>query len=138
VELLFNELLRLFEQEEDREAASLFLNWFRQLRVHGRIIPEDYKLLETTYSLVEEAQTMLIKTMAKEREKVRMEIRQEVSAEGIEQGIERGIEQGIEQKTQEMIVSMHNKGFDLSTIADITNLTEVQVLAFLREEESKN
>ena len=35
--------------EEDREAVSLLLNWFKQLAVHGRIKPEDYESLEYIY-----------------------------------------------------------------------------------------
>ena len=40
------EFLALLEREEDRQAISLFLNWFRQLREHGRVDPADYAEIE--------------------------------------------------------------------------------------------
>ena len=51
--------------------------------------------------------------------------------DGIEQGIEQGkiqgIEQGIEQKQAEIVKKMKNKNFDISTIAEITGLTEEEI-----------
>lgn len=77
LDLLIVELLNVFENESDRQAASLFLNWFRQLREHGRIDAADYDQLEVTYSSVEEARTMLITALEKERKQIREEGREE-------------------------------------------------------------
>ncbi len=62
IELLQEELLDLFEREADKEAASLLLNWFRQLAAAGRVAPEDDAALEHVYRDTEEARTMLVKT----------------------------------------------------------------------------
>jgi len=32
-------LLNLYEREEDKQAVSLFLNWFQQLALHGKVSP---------------------------------------------------------------------------------------------------
>jgi len=49
IDLLVEELLALFDNESDKEAVSLFLNWFKQLAEHGRIDRSDYKSLEKVY-----------------------------------------------------------------------------------------
>jgi len=43
IDLIIAEFVNVFEREEDKQAASLLLNWFQQLRVHKRIDPFDYK-----------------------------------------------------------------------------------------------
>ena len=50
---------------------------------------------------------------------------------GIVQGIERGIEQGIEQGESGMILSMLKKGYDLTSIADISqwSIKKIEQLA---------
>jgi len=53
-ELLVQKLLELFEREEDKQALSLFLNWYRQLAVHGRIDESDYRAFEKIYRNREE------------------------------------------------------------------------------------
>ena len=67
IDLLEEEFLNLFEKESDKQAVSLFLNWFKQLSEHGRIEQTDYKSLEKIYTTKEEVQAMLIKTLEKER-----------------------------------------------------------------------
>ena len=47
LEVLEVELLNLFSSEADKDAVSLFLNWFRQLAFHGRIESDDYESLES-------------------------------------------------------------------------------------------
>ena len=69
-ELLPAELLALFDQEENQEAVSLLLNWFKQLVVHGHKKIEDYEALERVYTSKTEAKKMLETAIAKEREKV--------------------------------------------------------------------
>jgi predicted transposase/invertase (TIGR01784 family) len=72
-ELVKHELTRLFEQEEDRQAVSLLINWFRQLAEHQRIDPSDYQELERVYHTVEEVRTMLVTSLDREREQIRQE-----------------------------------------------------------------
>ena len=125
IELLVSEPLSVFEHEQDRQAASLFLNWFRQLRAHGRIDPAEYDQLEITYTSVQEAKSMLITALEKEREEIRKE------------ALEQGIEQGISQKTRDIVRAMHAKAFDLTIIADITALTIEQVQELLDDHDDE-
>lgn len=70
VDLLEAELLNLFSSEADKGAVSLFLNWFRQLALHGRIASEDYQSLETIYRNEEEVRIMLITALKKEKQQI--------------------------------------------------------------------
>jgi predicted transposase/invertase (TIGR01784 family) len=99
-------LLALFERAEDKRAISLFLNWFKQLAVHGRITQEDYGAFEEVYRSTEEVKSMLLSALAREKERFYQE----------------GLEQGIEQGRKEIILAMYARGFDLAVIADITGL----------------
>ncbi len=67
LDVLEVELLNLFSTERDRQAVSLFLNWFRQLAFHGRLESDDYESLESIYRTEEEVQTMLVTALEKER-----------------------------------------------------------------------
>ncbi len=69
VDVLEVELLNLFSSEADKEAVSLFLNWFRQLAFHGRIESDDYQSLESIYQNEEEVKTMLVTALERERER---------------------------------------------------------------------
>ena len=136
LDLLTTELLSLFEREEDRQAISLFLNWFRQLREHGRVAPGDYAEIETIYRSAEEARTMLLTALEKEREEMRRQIFAEVVEQIIEQGIEQGIDQGAERKQREIARAMHAKGYSFEVIADLFGLTLEQVNDLLSDEQS--
>ena len=70
ISLLEQELLNLYEQESDKQAVSLFLNWFRQLVLYGKVSPEDYATLDTVYRTKEEVHTMLVATLEQERKKI--------------------------------------------------------------------
>ena len=67
--LLEAELLNLYEREADKQAVSLFLNWFKQLALHGKVSPADYAQLDYVYRTKEEVRTMLITTLDQERKK---------------------------------------------------------------------
>jgi len=81
------------------------------------------------YILDEEAKLEDAKYFA-EKEGVAKGIKQGIE-QGIEQGLEQGLEQGIEQgiergekkKQQEIALKMLQKGIDLETIAEFTELT---------------
>lgn len=70
IALLEQELLNLYDQEADKQAVSLFLNWFRQLALYGSVSPEDYEKLDTIYRTKEEVRTMLVATLQEERQKI--------------------------------------------------------------------
>lgn len=70
IALLEQELLNLYEHEPDKQTVSLFLNWFRQLALYGKVSPEDYEKLDHVYRTKEEVQTMLMTTLEQERKKI--------------------------------------------------------------------
>jgi predicted transposase/invertase (TIGR01784 family) len=119
ISLLQEQLLALFERAEDKQAISLFLNWYRQLAVHGRVKEEDYASLAEVYRSAEEVQGMLQKTFEQQRER------------WYEEGLEQGIEQGIEQGRLQVALAMYARGFDLTTIADITGVDAAELAALV-------
>ena len=70
IDLLAQELVNLYQREDDKAAVSLLLNWFRQLAEHGRVPPEDYAQLDYVYRSEEEVHTMLAATLERERKHV--------------------------------------------------------------------
>ncbi|MCC6790008.1 MAG: Rpn family recombination-promoting nuclease/putative transposase [Hyphomonadaceae bacterium] len=88
IALLEQELLNLYEQESDKQAVSLFLNWFRQLALYGKVSPDDYATLDTVYRTKEEVQTMLVATLEQERQKIYRKGQAEGEASGLAKGVE--------------------------------------------------
>lgn len=115
IELLKNEFLTIFESEKDKQAISLFLNWFKQLSEHHKIDKSDYRSLEHIYEKTEEVKTMLITALEKERKKL------------FEDGMEKGIEKG----TIETAKRMHAKGMSISFISEVTRISEEKLLKIL-------
>ncbi len=72
VEMVKQELISLF-QHEDRQAMSLLVNWFLQLKEHGRITPVHYEELERVYHDAQEVRIMLETALAQERQRWREE-----------------------------------------------------------------
>jgi predicted transposase/invertase (TIGR01784 family) len=66
--------------------------------------------------------------------KVAVAIREEALEEGIEQGIERGIEQGIEMDKKEIAIKLLRRGMDIETIAELTDLSEEEILGLSTDE----
>ncbi len=64
VELLKQELIKLFEESPNKHAISLFLNWLKQLATHGRIEQSDYETLDRVYQDTKEV-SMLINNIEK-------------------------------------------------------------------------
>jgi predicted transposase/invertase (TIGR01784 family) len=120
------ELLALFDREADKQAVSLFLNWFRQLAVHGRIEAEDYEALSEVYHDREEVHSMLIKAL--EREK------RQIFEEGREEGREEGLQEGRMEGQQTLIRSMRERGLSVGEIARLTGLAEQEIERLLGEE----
>ena len=117
VEVLSAELVDLYLSEEDREAVSLLLNWFKQLAAHGRIKPEDYESLEYIYRTEEEVKTMLLTTLQKDRE----------------QFFQNGLREGEQKGRIETAKAMLAKGMEITLISEITDLPGTQLLQ-LKEE----
>ena len=137
LDMLVVELLNLFSSEVDKEAVSLFLNWFRQLAFHGRIEPEDYESLESIYRNEEEVKTMLVTALERERERFfqngLLEGKQEGLLEGKQEGLLEGEQKGRIEEKIETAKAMLAKGMEMTLISEITNLPEAQLL-LLKEE----
>ncbi len=114
-ELLEQELLCLFNDETDCEAISLLVNWFKQLSIHGRIDAEDSKLLEEIYYTKEEAESMLITALKKEKKATYQKGKLEGRLEGKVEG------------KLETAKSMLREGFDIELVAKITELTHKEI-----------
>ena len=70
LDALQSEFLKLFRTERDRQAVSLFLNWFKQLSRHGRIKETDYEALEDHLYQNEEEVAMLVEEIRKEKKQL--------------------------------------------------------------------
>ena len=121
LDVLEVELLNLFSTERDRQAVSLFLNWFRQLAFHGRLESDDYESLESIYRTEEEVQTMLVTALEKERERF------------FQNGLREGKQEGLLEGRIEAAKAMLAKGMEMTLISEITNLPKEQLLQ-LKEE----
>ena len=130
IKLLIDEMVNIFEREEDKQAASLLLNWFRQLRENRRIDPADYAQLEIVYHSVEEVKSMLITALEKEREEIREEGRQEGREEGRQEGRQEGREEGIRITIQQILKTRFDNVSDEALTA-LTNCTLDQLQALI-------
>lgn len=126
IDLLAHELLTLFDREEDKQAVSLFLNWFRQLATYGYIESTDFDSLEKVYHSSEEVRSMLV--VALEREK------KEIFQEGIEQGIEQGRAEGEEARNRQIALAMIERNFAVEMIADLLAISVEEVERLVRED----
>jgi len=118
----------------DKQAISLFLNWFRQLAVRGYIPPNGFAQIEQQYRTKEEVTSMLIKALEREREAIRQ---QAVEATKKEWEREReALRQQIEERNREIVRAMAEKGFALTLIAEVTQLSLEEVERLLTEEPS--
>jgi len=112
IELLKSEFLELFRKEEDKEAVSLFLNWFKQLSEHQRMPEKDYEELEQVYKNAEEVKEMLITSLQREREEL----------------YQKGLSVGIEKEKIENTRKMLLEGLHPTIISRITGLSEEKIL----------
>ena len=87
-------MVQLFEEEEDREALQVFLNWFAQLALRGYRPAPDYELVEREYKNVEEVKSMLMTAIERDREQLLETGVQIGEARGIQLGEARGIQLG--------------------------------------------
>lgn len=127
IALLEQELLNLYDQESDKQAVSLFLNWFRQLALYGKVSPDDYATLDTVYRTKEEVQTMLVATLEQERQKI------------YRKGEASGLAKGVEAQRQTLLQFIHWRfqtteeeqkqvTRQLAQINDLQQLTELSEL----------
>lgn len=119
MEALEHELVELFQMEPDKQAVSLFLNWFKQLAIHGRIDKNDYSSLEKVYTTTQEV-SMLLTSLRQER--------QTIYQNGVTQGISQGFNQGINQGIAKTAKRMLDENVDISLITKVTQLSEQEIL----------
>ena len=128
VEVLEIELLNLFSSESDKQAVSLFLNWFKQLAFHGRLESDDYESLESIYRTEEEVKTMLVTALEREREQIFQNGLREGEQKGKQEGLREGEQKGRIEGRIETAKAMLAKGMEVTLISEITNLPEAQLL----------
>jgi predicted transposase/invertase (TIGR01784 family) len=114
------ELLALFDREADRQAVSLFLNWFRQLAVHCRIEADDYEALSEVYHDREEVHSMLIKALEREKRQI----------------FEEGREEGREEGKRDIARALLAEGLSLEKVARVTGLSEADIRALEKDGDS--
>ena len=137
IETLKEEFLAVFRQEKDKQAISIFLNWFKQLSEHRRIDKADYKELERIYKNEEEVQEMLITALEKERKElynkgysVGIETGMKTGIQrGIKTGMEKGFVKGIEKERMEIVRNMLLNNEPINKIMLYTNLLEKEILS---------
>ena len=135
LEVLIDELSAVFTSESDRQAVSLFINWFLQLANHGRIESSDVDALNQVYSSFEEVQPMLIESLAKERQKIREQAIKEGREEGREKGREEGREEGKEVGLREgeearatlIAQTLLARDMSITDVAEITGLSRDKI-----------
>lgn len=120
-EQLLVELVNLFDREEDKQAVSLFINWFRQMAIHNRIRGEDYVLLHEAYRSSQEVQTMLTTIGERERQTF----------------YEKGVEEGREEGRREILLAMADRGYNIPVIADMVGLTVAQVEEIIAQRQDR-
>ncbi len=126
LDLIKKELQELFRRESDKTAVSLLLNWFVQMRKHGRIPPSAYEALERVYESPKEAQQMLETAVRKEKKGY--------FNEGKREGRREGKREGKRESQIEMARKLTAKGFEPALIAEITGLSEAQLRKLAREQ----
>jgi hypothetical protein len=131
ITLLEQELLNLYEQEADKQAVSLFLNWFRQLALYGKVSPEDYEKLDYVYRTKAEVQTMLVATLEQERKKIYQQGKDAGLVEGEVAGVAKGQQQTLLQLLQ---FRFHLREEEQVNLAEqLAKITEVQALTALTD-----
>jgi len=135
-EMIQREFLEVFDREEDKGPISLLLNWFIQLRRHGRIPEEDVDKLERIYESKEEIRAMLITALEKEKREIYEQGKIEGRNEGKIEGEIKGKIEGEIKRQTEIARKMLPKGLGLPLIAELTGLSEAAILQLKQEMEN--
>jgi hypothetical protein len=120
--------------------VSLFLNWFRQLAMYGKVSPADYAALDHVYRTKEEVRSMLVATLERERRSIYQEGLVAGREEGREEGLVAGREEGVEAQQQVLVKLLQwrfalsaqeqaNLAQQIAAIADLPRLTGLVDLA---------
>lgn len=123
--LLLEKLLSLYDTEPDRQALQIFINWFRQLAIHGRLQQTDFAQIEAQDLSREEVKSMLIKALEREREAI--------FDDGKKEGIDIGKKKGIQERNRQIAQAMSANGFAPPMIAQLLDLSLPAVEALLSQ-----
>jgi len=110
IDLLEQELIKLFQHETDKQAVSLFLNWFKQLAVHDRIEERDYSTLHQLYANTQEV-NMLVTSIREERKRL----------------YESGLDDGKLEAERNLAKNLLHEGMDISLVARVTQLSKQEI-----------
>lgn len=127
IHLLYERMVQLFEEEEDREALKVFLNWFAQLATHGYRPTADYELVEREFKNIEEVKSMLMTAIERDRE----QLLKTGEARGLQIGEARGKAEGKRERDRQIVQAMSKANYPLDVIAGLLDLDveQVQTLA---------
>lgn len=115
LDVLSVELAKLFDNDEDKQALSLILNWFEQLAVHGKIERIDFERLSRVYSSKQEVD-MIVDSVRKYKETA------------FADGLQQGLQQGSIQAKLGIAATMLRENLELPLIAKLTGLSEAEIL----------
>lgn len=127
IPMLYARLVEIFEQEDDRQAVQVFLNWFEQLAIRGYRPMSDYESIERKFESVEEIKSMLMTAIERDRE----QLLKTGKAEGIKVGKVEGMKEGKLEQQRLSAQRMFAKGYSLPTIADLLGLMPDEVQSIL-------
>lgn len=130
IHLLYEPIIQLFEDQPDRQAVQAFLNWFRQLTIHGYRPAVDYQAVAQEVSTIEEVKHMLMTAIERDREALLSQGR----SEGLEQGLEQGLKEGFLAARRQIAHKMARKGMHIGMIAELLDVTEADVRQLLHDD----
>lgn len=116
LDLLMKEMITLFDKEEDKQAVSIFLNWFRILSKNGKIEQEDYNRMEELYKDKSEVSSMLVTALNNEKQRLRNE----------------GELIGIEKNQVQIVTNMYTNGMPINDISKFTNIALEKIKEILK------
>lgn len=82
IELIKNAFEELFDKENDKQAMSIFFNWYEQLSNNSKLDSNQFNEIAKVYSEKNEVKSMLVTALQKQKESFREEGRAEGRLEG--------------------------------------------------------
>lgn len=119
--LLEELLLALYDEEPDREAIYLFLNWLKQLVLYGKIDEQTYGSLASVIRSKEEVKSMLLTAIEREKAQIR------------DEGKKEGRQEGSDSRAQQIVRTMLANGFAPTQIAELTALSVAEVMRLQKQ-----
>lgn len=121
LEQLEEELIALFKKE-DKEAVSLFFNWFRVLAEDGRVDSANYKAFEKIYTNVSEVKKMFVTAVSEKDKRLIEEGKAEGKAETLAEA-----EAKMKKEKKLMAKKMKADGIPFKAISNYTGLSIAEI-----------